>query len=63
VKRVAFAQEPSLADPIEISFRNWEERARIGARDAGGDYLLDRFRAGEYALHIGGEMPRPMQAL
>jgi hypothetical protein len=32
-------------------------------RDAIGDYMLDRFRAGEDALHIGAEMRRPMQAL
>jgi hypothetical protein len=28
-----------------------------------GDYMIDRFRAGEDALHIGAEMRRPMQAL
>ena len=31
--------------------RNWDERAVIHARDTTGDYLLDRFRAGEDALH------------
>jgi SAM-dependent methyltransferase len=38
-------------DPIEINLQNWEERAAIHARDATGDYMLDRFRAGEDALH------------
>jgi hypothetical protein len=52
-----------LVDPIEINFRNWEERATIHARDATGGYMLDRVRAGEDALHIGAEMRRPMQAL
>jgi hypothetical protein len=52
-----------LVDPIEVNFRNWEERATIQARDATGDYMLDRFRAGEDALHIGAEMWRLMQAL
>jgi hypothetical protein len=27
------------------------------------DYMLDRFRAVEYALDIGAEMRRPMQTL
>lgn len=40
-----------MADPIEINRRNWDERARIHARDATGAYMLDRFRAGEDALH------------
>jgi hypothetical protein len=52
-----------LLHPIEINFRNWEECATIHARDATGDYMLDRFRVGEDALHIGAEMRRPMQAL
>jgi hypothetical protein len=52
-----------LVDPIEINFRNWEERATIHARDATGGYMLDRVRAREDALHIGAEMRRPMQAL
>jgi hypothetical protein len=52
-----------LVDPIEINFQNWEERATIHARSATGDYVLDRFRAGEDALHIGAEMRRPMPAL
>ena len=38
-------------DPIEINRRNWDERATIHARDITGDYMLDRFRAGEDALH------------
>ena len=36
---------------IEINRRNWDERASIHARDTTGDYMLDRFRAGEDALH------------
>jgi SAM-dependent methyltransferase len=40
-----------LADPIDINRRNWDERARIHARDATGGYMLERFRAGEDALH------------
>lgn len=40
-----------MTDPIEINRRNWEERAAIHARDSTGDYMLDRFRAGEDALH------------
>src|SRR5215468_9526918 len=40
-----------MADPIEINRRNWDERATIHARDIDGDYMLDRFRAGEDALH------------
>ena len=40
-----------MDDPIEINRRNWDERAVIHARDVTGDYLLDRFRAGEDALH------------
>ena len=40
-----------MVDPIEVNFRNWEERATIHARDTTGAYMLDRFRAGEDALH------------
>jgi SAM-dependent methyltransferase len=40
-----------MSDPIEINRRNWDERAVIHARDTTGNYLLDRFRAGEDALH------------
>jgi SAM-dependent methyltransferase len=40
-----------MNDPIEINRRNWDERAAIHARDATGDYMLNRFRAGEDALH------------
>src|SRR6202047_2819628 len=40
-----------MTDPIETNRLNWDERAAIHARDATGDYMLDRFRAGEDALH------------
>ena len=40
-----------MVDPIDINRRNWDERAGIHARDANGAYMLDRFRAGEDALH------------
>jgi 2-polyprenyl-3-methyl-5-hydroxy-6-metoxy-1,4-benzoquinol methylase len=40
-----------MPDPIEVNRRNWDERAAIHARDTTGDYMLDRFRAGEDALH------------
>src|ERR1700758_2715584 len=40
-----------MTDPININRRNWDERAAIHARDVTGDYRLDRFRAGEDALH------------
>src|ERR1700751_6177981 len=40
-----------MVDPIDANRRNWDERAAIHARDATGDYMLDRFRAGEDALH------------
>jgi 2-polyprenyl-3-methyl-5-hydroxy-6-metoxy-1,4-benzoquinol methylase len=40
-----------VTDPIEVNRRNWDERAIIHARDTTGDYMLDRFRAGEDALH------------
>src|ERR1700745_773681 len=40
-----------MVDPIDVNRRNWDERATIHARDTTGDYILDRFRAGEDALH------------
>jgi SAM-dependent methyltransferase len=40
-----------MTDPIDINRRNWDERVAIHARDATGDYMLERFRAGEDALH------------
>src|SRR6185295_3519013 len=40
-----------MTDYLDINRRNWDERAAIHARDATGDYMLDRFRAGEDALH------------
>src|SRR5947207_268209 len=40
-----------MTDAIEINRRSWDERAGIHARDSTGDYMLDRFRAGEDALH------------
>lgn len=40
-----------MVDPIDVNRRNWDERAAIHARDTTGDYMLDRFRAGEDALH------------
>jgi SAM-dependent methyltransferase len=40
-----------MTDHIEINRRNWDERASIHARDATSGYMLDRFRAGEDALH------------
>ncbi len=40
-----------MIDPIDVNRRNWDERATIHARDVTGDYMLDRFRAGEDALH------------
>jgi SAM-dependent methyltransferase len=40
-----------MDDYVEINRRNWDERAAIHARDTTGDYMLDRFRAGEDALH------------
>src|ERR1044072_2153623 len=39
-----------MSDHIQINLRNWEERVAIHARDSTGDYMLDRFRAGEDAL-------------
>jgi SAM-dependent methyltransferase len=40
-----------MDDYVEINRRNWDERAAIHARDSTGDYMLDRFCAGEDALH------------
>src|SRR3981081_1458760 len=40
-----------MTDHVEMNRRNWDERAAIHARDTAGDYMLDRFRAGEDALH------------
>jgi 2-polyprenyl-3-methyl-5-hydroxy-6-metoxy-1,4-benzoquinol methylase len=40
-----------MTDHIEMNRWNWDERAAIHARDTTGDYMLDRFRAGEDALH------------
>jgi SAM-dependent methyltransferase len=40
-----------MTDSVEINRRNWDERAAIHARDTTGDYMLDRFRAGQDALH------------
>jgi 2-polyprenyl-3-methyl-5-hydroxy-6-metoxy-1,4-benzoquinol methylase len=40
-----------MANPIDINRRNWNERATIHGQDATGDYMLDRFRSGEDALH------------
>jgi SAM-dependent methyltransferase len=40
-----------MADPIDVNRLNWDERASIHARDTTGDYMLDRFRAGEDTLH------------
>jgi SAM-dependent methyltransferase len=40
-----------MTDHADINRRNWDERAAIHARDTTGDYMLDRFRAGEDALY------------
>jgi hypothetical protein len=40
-----------MVDPIDANRQNWDERATIHTRDTTGDYMLDRFRAGEDALH------------
>src|SRR3954468_16083212 len=40
-----------MTDYLDINRRNWDERAAIHARDAAGDYMLERFRGGEDALH------------
>src|SRR6266566_241182 len=47
----AICQRARMTDHFEINRRNWDERAAIHARDTTGDYMLDRFRAGEDALH------------
>jgi len=39
-----------MTDHVDMNRRNWDERAAIHARDSTGDYMLDRFRAGEDAL-------------
>jgi len=36
-----------MADPIEINRRNWDERASLHAREALGEDMLARLRAGE----------------
>jgi 2-polyprenyl-3-methyl-5-hydroxy-6-metoxy-1,4-benzoquinol methylase len=41
-----------MPDYLEMNRRNWDERAAIHARDTTRDYMLDRFRAGEDALHV-----------
>lgn len=43
--------EAKVVDPLDINQRSWDERAIIHSRDTTGDYMLDRFRAGEDALH------------
>src|SRR6476620_9310652 len=43
--------ELPMTEHDETNRRNWDERAAIHARDSNGDYLLDRFRAGEDALY------------
>jgi SAM-dependent methyltransferase len=40
-----------MIDALELNRLNWDERATIHARDTTGGYMLDRFRAGEDALH------------
>jgi SAM-dependent methyltransferase len=40
-----------MTDYVKINLQSWDERAAIHARDSTGDYMLDRFRAGEDALH------------
>src|ERR1700730_3929813 len=44
-------KEAFMVGPIDVNRRNWDERATIHARDRIGGYMLDRFRAGEDALH------------
>ncbi|MET3839951.1 class I SAM-dependent methyltransferase [Bradyrhizobium sp. OAE829] len=39
-----------MTDPFDINRRNWDERTAIHTRDTNGDYMLNRFRAGEDAL-------------
>jgi hypothetical protein len=36
-----------MTDHIKSNLQNWEERAAIHARETTGDYMLNRFRAGE----------------
>lgn len=43
--------KPAMTDPIEINRRSWDECAEIHARDATGDYKLDRLRAGQDTIH------------
>src|SRR4051794_24034011 len=40
-----------MTDHLDMNRRNWDERAAIHARDSTDSYMLDRFRAGEDALH------------
>src|SRR6201984_1268359 len=40
-----------MTDHLDINLRNWEERVWYHPRDSAGGYMLDRFRAGEDALH------------
>jgi hypothetical protein len=40
-----------MDDSIETNRRVWDERAALHAHDTTGFYSLDRFRAGESALH------------
>jgi SAM-dependent methyltransferase len=40
-----------MDERIELNRLNWDERARIHARDATGDYRLERLRAGEDVLN------------
>src|ERR1700710_1441897 len=42
---------PHMSGYLDINRRNWNERGVIHAHDVTGDYILDRFRAGEDALH------------
>ena len=49
-----------MTDDVEINRRNWDERAAIHARDTTGDYMLDRFRAGEDARRNVLQLFRPI---
>ena len=40
-----------MTDPIDIHRRTWDERVAIHSRDTTRDDMLDRFRAGDDALH------------
>jgi SAM-dependent methyltransferase len=40
-----------MIDALGLNRLNWDERAMIHARDTTGAYMLDRFRAGDDALH------------